>query len=45
MKEKIMLELERDPTFRLHDINELSLQQLRERLITRVLAALCREEA
>lgn len=36
-REKIMLEFERDPTFRLDDIHDLTRPQLRERYMTRVL--------
>lgn len=35
-REKIMLEFERDPTFRLDDLPDLTRPQLRERYMTRV---------
>lgn len=35
-REKIMLEFERDPTFQLIDIHDLTRPQLRERYMTRV---------
>ena len=36
LREKIMLEFERDPTFRLDDIYDLTRPEIRERYMTRV---------
>ena len=35
LKEKMMMELERDPTFKVEDMHDLSRPQIRERIMTR----------
>lgn len=40
MRKRIQLEFERDPTFRMHDVHDLSRAEVRERIMTRVNAAI-----
>ena len=36
MREAMMLEFERDPTFRMDDVHDLTRPEVRERIMTRV---------
>lgn len=36
MREAMMLDFERDPTFRMDDVHDLTRPQIRERIMTRV---------
>lgn len=36
MREAMMLEFERDPTFRMEDVHDLTRPEVRERIMTRV---------
>lgn len=36
MRESMMLEFERDPTFRMDDVHDLTRPEIRERIMTRV---------
>lgn len=36
MRKRIQLEFERDPTFRMNDVHDLSRAEVRERIMTRV---------